>query len=44
MDGFQPIGFPLTIVPVDNVDASTPMDLALQVSEVFCPGRSKEHN
>jgi hypothetical protein len=44
MDGFQPVGFTLAIVPIDDIDASTPMDLTSQVSEVVCPGRPKEHD
>ena len=43
MNGFQPVGFPLTVVPIDDIDAFAPMDLTFQVSEVVGPDRSKEH-
>ena len=44
MNGFQPVRFPLAIVPVDDVDPVSPMDFAGQISEVVCPDGSKEHN
>ena len=43
VDGFQPVRFPLAVVPIDDIDAFAPMDLAFQVSEVVGPDRSKEH-
>jgi hypothetical protein len=43
MDGFQPIRFSLPVVPIDDIDAFAPIDLAFQVAEVVGPDRSKKH-
>jgi hypothetical protein len=37
MYSLQPVGFSLTVVPIDNVDAFSPVNLACQVSEVDGP-------
>src|SRR5437870_5768669 len=43
MNSFQPVGFSLAVVPIDDIDAFAPMDLTCQVSKVMGPDRSKEH-
>ena len=43
MDGFEPVGFTLAVVTVDDVESRSPKDFAAQISKIIYFERLEDH-
>jgi hypothetical protein len=43
VDGFEPVGFALSVIAVDDVEASAPVNFAAQISEIMYFKRFEQH-